>query len=140
MDDLISLLLQEHAQIQRALGELLEISQGAVSGEKIHALERMIISHVEKEEAEIYFPVKKLLKLSAKASELLASFRHRDKDIKILTIIFFEKYKDEKNEGLRKSFPGDIARLAETLRDHINFEEQELFPFLKDFWKKGRTA
>lgn len=139
MDDLIALLMQEHAQIQRALGDLLEISQGAVTAEKIQTLERMILSHVEKEEAEIYIPAKKLLKLPARATELLASFRHRDKDIKIFTIIFFEKYKSEINEGMRKTFSKDITRLTKTLNDHINFEEQELFPFLKDFWKKGHA-
>lgn len=138
MDDLIESLIKEHRLIQAAIDELSKISEaGAGDIEKIQKLERLILAHIEKEDSEVYTPVKKLLKLPPQSAEIVESARHRIKDAKILAIIFFEKYKDAKGDEFKKYFPADLLRLAQKLRERILFEEEEFFPKLRDFWLTG---
>lgn len=129
MDDVIQALKKEHQLIHAAIGRLLGAAEtcpsdpGALAG-----LERLILNHISKEDAQIYIPFKKISEFQA-AKFFDLSRRHLE-EIKILALVFFEKYKGEESEILSRGFAKDLHALAARIEERIDFEEKELFPFL----------
>jgi len=133
MKDIIKVLEKEHRMIQATFNDLLRVCVTAGwsgAGQSLDELEKLIVNHVSKEDSQVYAPLKKIAKLTPQASEFLETSQQQLRDVKILSLVFFEKYKGEKNEGLCAGFPEDLRRLSKKIEERIVFEDKKLFPFL----------
>ena len=137
MNNVIEYFQEEHKLIHDTLDELLKVKSGCLAQPALlNKLESLILSHVSKEDVEIYAPFKKIASLNLEANKFLEQSHQNLESVKINAIIFFEKFKGERNENLCKTFHRDLTRLAEKINNRIELEDRELFPFLTNFWRK----
>ncbi|MFA5039328.1 MAG: hemerythrin domain-containing protein [Candidatus Omnitrophota bacterium] len=134
MSETIETLRKEHEQICRDLDELRGLTEGCPLESVIEDLERLIVSHVSREDVEVYGPLRKLATLSSEADAFLTKSRQDLEYVKISALIFFEKYRG-KSPAMCGDFKKDLERLSGKIRARIDLENRELFPFLLNFWK-----
>jgi hypothetical protein len=133
--DILDQLREEHGRIEATIRSLLGGRSGCPSGKGfLDLMEELIINHVSREDSGIYGPLKKISRISPDAAGFLEISRRQLEEIKILSLVFFEKYKGEKEGALCAGFHGDLERLGEKIRARIAFEDEELFPFLRNLW------
>ena len=137
MTRILAILEKEHKLIEEVLQKLLQQSQDyPIDYLLLKKLEDLVLSHIAREDVEIYNSLKRIAQLAPKAIKFLDVSYLDLESIKISAIIFFEKYKDAGTKGLCAGFQKDLGRLTENLKKRIIFEDQELFPFLGNLWTK----
>ena len=137
MNNIIAELEKDHAEIMQALDELLDHHATIRTDSlRLTKLETLLLNHISREDSEIYTPLRKLIRLDQTSAKFLEGSRQDLESLKIKALIFFEKHKESNNEALSKSFHADLKKLTENLRDRMDFEDTQLFPFLRDFWGK----
>ena len=137
MTKVLAILEKEHKLIEGALQKLLDQNKDyPIDSFLLKKFEDLVLSHIAREDVEIYNSLKRIAQLAPKAIKFLDVSYLELESIKIQAIIFFEKYKDAGTEGLCIGFQKDLKRLAENLKKRIIFEDEELFPFLQNLWSK----
>lgn len=134
MEEIIKALKEGHGKILKDIDCFAGVEDGAkVDIGLFINLERAILNHISKLDTGVYLPLKKLVKLTEEEEKFLETSRNELEGLKILALVFFEKFKgEEQGKGLKD----DAARLAEKLKKRFETEERSLFPFLTDLWKK----
>lgn len=136
MDDTIKILKHEHVLIEQAMERILPFAKDCtVKPEDWDAFEKLILRHVSKEDLDIYIPLRRLIKLDPDAEKFFLLSRQELEDLKISAIVFFEKYKGEKNAVDCQAFKRDFDSLANKIKKRIDFENKELFPFFLGLWQ-----
>jgi len=137
MEDTIQVLEREHRVIEDLMRELSSTKEEyPVDVGLLFKLEAAVLKHIAKEDSRIYIPLKRIVKLSDEAVKFLDVSRDKLEDIKIQSLIFFEKYKGSLTQELYSEFRQDLFRLKKKMDERIRFEDSELFPFLKNLWSK----
>ena len=137
MTKVLAILEKEHKLIEGALQRLMHRDKDRpIDLPLLKKFEDLVLSHIAREDVEIYNSLKRIAQLAPKAIKFLDVSYLDLESIKISAIIFFEKYKDAMTQGLCAGFQKDLERLAENLKKRIIFEDQELFPFLQNLWTK----
>ncbi|HQP92246.1 MAG TPA: hypothetical protein PLU24_06180 [Candidatus Omnitrophota bacterium] len=137
MEDILLSLEREHRSIEDLIRELSSLKgSDPINLKSVSKLEAAILNHISKEDSTIYIPLKKIVKVSDEALKFLEFSRQKLEDLKILSIVFFEKYKGNISAAWRADFKRDLMRLAKKIDERIRFEDRELFPFLKNLWSR----
>ncbi len=137
MTKVLAILEKEHKLIEGILQKLLDQTKDyPIDSFLLKKFENLVLSHIAREDVEIYNSLKRIAQLAPKAIKFLDVSYLELESIKISAIIFFEKYKDAETERLCAGFQKDLKRLAENLKKRIIFEDEELFPFLQNLWTK----
>lgn len=135
MADVIKILIHEHDLILKTLDELRNLEEGCPNRDLLERFEKLLVDHVSKEDSEIYIPLRKLAALSTEADVFLTRHRRELEEVKISTLIFFEKFRGQTSALLCERFQEDLEKLSAKVRHRVNLEDKELFPFLSNFWK-----
>ena len=137
MNKVLKILEKEHELIDGALQRLMYQNKDCpINPALLKKFEDLVLSHIAREDVEIYNSLKRIAQLAPEAIKFLDVSYLDLESIKISAIIFFEKYKDAHTEKSCVGFQKDLARLAENLKKRIIFEDQKLFPFLQNLWTK----
>jgi len=137
MTKIIDILEKEHKLIEGVLQRLAyQHKDYPIDLALLKKLEDLVLSHIAREDVEIYNSLKRIAQLAPEAIKFLDVSYLDLESIKISAIIFFEKYKDAQTQGLCAGFQKDLGRLTENLKKRIIFEDKELFPFLENLWTK----
>lgn len=134
MEDIIRVLESGQKKIADDFNSLLKC--GSTGPELFLKLEQSVMNHISKFEAEVYAPLRKLIKLSEEEERVLDESRRDLDDIKILSLVFFEKFKGEDAALSSQGFKDDAARLLQRLNVRFKKESEHFFPFLLNLWKK----
>jgi hemerythrin-like domain-containing protein len=136
MDDIVKILKHEHKLIEEAIARMWPFAKGrAAKVEDLAVFEKLILKHVSKEDSEVYVPLRRLVRLPHEDEKFFLMSRQKLEDLKISVIVFFEKYKNEKNLVNSASFEADFVRLVEKIKQRVDFENNQLFPFLVKLWQ-----
>ncbi|OBQ46627.1 hemerythrin domain-containing protein [Halodesulfovibrio spirochaetisodalis] len=125
MSALIRTLVAEHGKILSAFGEVEKLGISSEEGQrKLLSIKGALVSHLEKEDKELYPVLKKEGEADATLNRLLNMYLSEMDKITADVLQFFEKYA---NGGSGLEFAKDYGRLMGILSSRMRKEETTLY-------------
>ena len=122
MSKLINNLKNEHQEILNIFEELLKIGMFSDKGiELLMSSKTKLLSHIEKEDRELYPVLYDRAKTDLLLKSTLDSFGAEMKDVTKIVLDFYDKYSLESTK--KSSFIMDVSKIVISLRNRILREE-----------------
>ncbi len=117
--------VEEHAGILLALQVIRESGIGSPEGmEALRRLESRLLDHVEREEQEVYAPLRRRATTEPKLRRTLELFADDLEDVTRTVLAFFDRYRGGDPDD---ELPGRFGEMAATLKARVRMEETVLF-------------
>lgn len=129
MADLIATLKEDHRQILQTLKQVENIGTDfALMRASLNEIREAFLSHLSHEDTEFYLSLRRKVALSADLLRTLDSLIRDLEELKISSLVFFEKYSGKEALAMEKGFAADFHAFKEKLLKRIDIEENQLFP------------
>ncbi|HEX8948562.1 MAG TPA: hemerythrin domain-containing protein [Dissulfurispiraceae bacterium] len=126
MTELSDELKKEHTAMVAILDEVWKLGLGSSESRNVLVAAReTFVNHLEKEERELYPPLRKAAETNSNVRELVDALARDIEEISHSALAFFDKYT---GGGPSNEFKGDFSALYARLTIRIQQEEDMLFP------------
>jgi len=137
MANLIKTFKQDHQNILTTLEKIKNIGTDYPSmSSALKEIKEAFLAHMSLEDAEFYVNLRRKVQLSQDLIRTLDFLIKNLEDLKISSLIFFEKYTSQEADFMEKEFASDFHNFYEKIRKRIELEENQLFPLFGKYIKK----
>lgn len=136
MVDLIETFKEDHKYILGALERIKSIGTDYASmASALREMREAFLSHIGLEDTEFYVKLRRKANLNQDLIRTLDFIIKDLENLKISSLIFFEKYSGEDVPLLEKEFASDFHHFYEKVLKRIDLEENQLFPLFGRYIK-----
>lgn len=129
MDNLIDTFKTDHQNILNGLERIKNIGTDYSSmSSALSDMKETFLAHMGLEDAEFYVKLRRRVKLSLDLLRTLDFLIKDLEELKITSLVFFEKYTNQELESLAREFAQDFHGFYDKIVRRIDLEENQLFP------------
>jgi len=137
MSDLIEVFKEDHQHILDSLERIKNIGTDYLSmNATLKEMKEAFLAHMSLEDAEFYVKLRRRVNLSQDLVRTLDILIKDLEELKISSLIFFEKYAVQEEEVMEKEFAQDFHNFHEKVLKRIDLEENQLFPLFGKYIKE----
>jgi hypothetical protein len=136
MADIISIFKEDHRHILSSLERIKNIGTDYSSmRDGLKEIKENFLSHVALEDSEFYVNLRRKVKLNEDLVRTLDFLAKDLEELKISSLIFFEKHAGGEAEYMEKDFASDFHNFYQKVLKRVKFEEEQLFPLFGKYLK-----
>jgi hemerythrin-like domain-containing protein len=136
MDNLIKTFQEDHRHILTALENIKNIGADySAMSNALKEIKETFLAHMSLEDSEFYLKLRRKVKLSQDLVRTLDFLVQNLEELKISSLIFFEKYNQQEIGFMEKDFAADFHHFCEKVSRRIELEEGQLFPLFGKYIK-----